>query len=347
MKNSSSPIYLDAAMEEHIELMYQLKPNPEDQVLFDVEMPLRARLFPFGFPIEITTNSEEILKAASESWKNFQQRFDTPPLKLKLGVTADPTDSRALPPAPLCRVQGDTMLHIADQYNFVSCDLRQGIAFGWVTEETTKSHLYLRYFLLEAAIYCMMATTRVVVLHAACITSNGYGMLLCGDSGAGKSSLAFAGARSGWTFTCDDASYLLMGRKDNMVVGNCHQFRLRDSGPQLFPELEGRSITPRAAGKPSIEIPTIELDGINTSVSATVQAIVFLNRRNVTKSELVPSSKTAARRWADPSNYTKAIAPAEHGTAVDNLFNLPVYELRYTELDWAIDRLNQLATQGS
>jgi len=330
-----------------MELMDQLKPNPEKTVLVNAEMPLRATFFPLGFPVEIITNSSEVIEAASQSWKIFPQRFETPPITLRLGVTSNPPDSSFLPPAPLCRIQANTLLHIADKYNFVSCDLSGGSAFGWVTELTARSPLYLRYHILESAIYCMMSTIRVVALHAACITSNGFGMLLCGDSGAGKSSLAFAGARSGWIFTSDDATYLLRGRNDNSVVGNCHQFRLRDSGAQLFPELEGRPITPRAAGKPSLEIPTTELSGITISETAKIQAIVFLNRNDVTKSELLPFSKNFAHKLADPADYTKTISPVEHGAAIDNLLKLPTYELRYTDLDWAIDRLNHLAQHGS
>lgn len=317
-----------------------------DQVLSDAAMPYRQTFFPLGFPVEVITNCPDVLEAAAQSWSMFQSRFDTVPLTIKLGVTSNPDASSSLPPAPVCRVQGHLATHIADRYNFISCDLETGFSFGWVTEQTVMSPLYLRYHLLEAAALCMLAGTRVSALHSACVTVNGFGMLLSGDSGVGKSSLAFAGARSGWTFTSDDASYLLLNRNDHMVVGNCHQFRLRDSGALLFPELEGRSITPRAAGKPSLEIPSTELSGIRTSESAVIRAIVFLNRRDIATSELCPFPNDIARRWFHQFHFANTTSSAQQLSAVDHLLDLPVFELRYNDLDWAITRLNLLSQQG-
>ena len=171
-------------------------------------------------------------------------------------------------------------------------------------------------------------------------------MLLCGDSGAGKSSLAFAGARSGWTFTCDDATHLLFQRDDRMVVGHCHQFRLRDSGAQLFPELEGRAITPRTTGKPSIEIPTSELPGLITSDVAIVKSIIFLNRRDVRVPELVSSRRDDACTRLKQSAFAGTASYPAQQAAISHLVDVPIFELRYTDLDWAIERLNTLAIRG-
>ena len=324
----------------------QLIPTESDPVLAFAPMPLRETFFPLGFPVEIVTNSEAVLEAASQSWSMFRPQFDHPPLKLRLGVTRDFDETASLP-TPVCRVQQHLWSNIADPYNFVHSDLNAGFAFGWVTERTAESAPYLRYYIIEAAVLSMIATLRAAPLHAACVTSFGHGMLLCGYSGAGKSSLAFAGARAGWTFTCDDSSYLPFDRKDRMVLGNCHQFRLRDSGAQLFPELEGRSITPRIAGKPSIEVPTAELEDLVTSESAIVQSIVFLNRHDVSEHELVPSSREAARAWLGQFAYSTTASFDEQQAAIDHLLDVPVFELRYTDLDWAIERLNKLAQQGS
>lgn len=322
------------------------KPSP-DHLLLNVAMPYRAMFFPLGFPVEVRTNSPVVLEAAAQSWGKFNHRFDTAPIIIQLGVTSNVKDCSPLPPAPFFRIQEHLASHIADQYNFVHCDLNSSFAFGWVTERTSHDALYLRYHILEAAAYSALAANRAAGVHAACISLNGYGVLLCGDSGAGKSSLAFAAARSGWEFTCDDASYLLLGCKDRSVVGNCHQFRLRDSGPLLFPELEGRPITPRATGKPSIEIPTAELPGITTSESATVQAIVFLNRRQERTPELLSFPKEEARIWLRKSLLATPASTIQQLNAVENLLQAPVYELHYTHLDWAIGRLNRLVQQES
>ena len=100
------------------------------------------------------------------------------------------------------------------------------------------------------------------------------GLLLCGASGAGKSTLAYACARTGFTYTTDDASYVVWNVKRASIRGNAHQVRFRPSALSLFTELEGRELTPRTEGKPSIEVRTAELPYIATAVEAAVDAVL-------------------------------------------------------------------------
>jgi hypothetical protein len=314
-------------------------------VLSNVDFPLRANYFPLGFPVQIVTNSTHIIAAAEQSWRMFRPQFQQPPLIIELGVTDDEEPSD-LPPAPVCRLREHLLTMIADARNFTACDLKRGYAFGWVTRTVAESPLYLRYHLLEASTLAMLHVLRGAALHAACVAPFGHGMLLCGDSGAGKSSLAFAGARAGWTYISDDAAYLPLHLEDRTVIGNSHQIRFRDSGVQLFPELEGRSITPRATGKPSIEVSTLEFPELITSDSAQVDYIIFLNRRNTANPGLHPFSREAAFQWLFQTPLLAAADSSLHETALRKLLEVDIYELRYTDLDWAVERLEQLALTG-
>jgi hypothetical protein len=170
---------------------------------------------------------------------------------------------------------------------------------------------------------------------------------LCGDSGAGKSSLAYAGARAGWTYVCDDASYLPLNCSDRLVIGNRHKIRFRSQGIRLFPELGERPITPRAAGKPSVEVSTAELSSLTTSDSAVIEYIIFLNRRDPGGDALVPLSKTSVLPWFRQWCFTApAQSRADQDAALDRLLAAPIYELRYRDLEWAVGRLEQLAATG-
>ena len=317
---------------------------PND-VLSNVDLPLRSTYFPFGFPVEIASNSPAIMAAAEQSWRLFRPQFSCPPLVVELGVTDDDVAVTELPPAPVCRVRGHLLTHAADARNFVTCDLRNGYSFGWVTSAVVASPLYLRYHLLDAAVYAMISSTRAAALHAACVAPYGRGMMLCGDSGAGKSSLAFAGARAGWTYISDDASYLPLHLDDRTVVGNSHQIRFRDSGVQLFPELEGRSITPRATGKPSIEVSTFEFPELTISDSTRIEYIIFLNRRNAANPGLHAFPREIARQWFRQSPLYDASSPV-HEAALNGLLDARIYELRYTDLDWAVEYLDQFVLEG-
>jgi hypothetical protein len=172
-------------------------------------------------------------------------------------------------------------------------------------------------------------------------------VLLCGDSGAGKSTLAFACARAGWTYVCDDASYLQHGRGDRQVLGHHRSVRLRPEAAALFSEVRGRPLTPRMRGKPSIEIATAELPGIRTAGECEARYMVFLNRSAEGEQELVPYPHEAARRYL--SQHLNGWEPLRRAqvASVERILSAPVYELRYRDLEWAIDRLERMVREES
>jgi hypothetical protein len=139
-----------------------------------------------------------------------------------------------------------------------------------------------------------------------------------------------------------------MDRKDRLVVGNCTKIRFRPSGAELFPELARRPLTPRATGKPSIEIPMSEWPDISTSCSAVVDHIVFLNRKDVQKHELVSLRPSTVSPW-----FRQCFLRSTHESyvaqeaALARLLSADIFELRYQDLGWAVDRINQLAMKGN
>jgi hypothetical protein len=182
-------------------------------------------------------------------------------------------------------------------------------------------------------------------VHAACVALDGHGVLLCGDSGAGKSTLSYACARSGWTYVTDDSSFLLNSGTKRLVTGNCHQVRFRPSAAELFPEIRGLEITPRAAGKPSIELPTGPMPYMNLSQNAKVDFIVFINRRPGPP-QLRPYRTDVARYFMRQALYGTPQSLATQYEAIDHLLTAEIFELRYSDLDWAIDRLKTLVREG-
>jgi len=135
--------------------------------------------------------------------------------------------------------------------------------------------------------------------------------------------------------------------RDRLVIGNGHKIRFRSAGVELFPELDGRPITRRAAGKPSIEVPTTELPGLTTTDSAVAEYVVFLNRRAPGGDALLPLSKSSVLPW-----FTQFITAATRSRAaqedtLERLLAVPIFELRYRNLDSAVERLYQLAATGS
>ena len=316
-----------------------------DPMLARVKLPLRDTFYPLGFPLEIETNSEDVLTAAAANWHGFAKLFDTPPIRLRVGVREG--RSSECPPPTICRVQQHLISQVADAENFTACDLTQGFASMWLTAAAVEHKSYLRYFFLEAAAISLLSTSHTTVIHAACVERSGSGILLCGDSGAGKSSLAYACARAGWTYITDDASFLVNNRSDRLVVGNCNQARFRPSASELFPELSGQAVTQRLqAGKPSIELKTTAVRNIATSPTSHVNHVVFLNRRNGACQELVPFPTEVARYFMQQVLISPAPMLDIQNGMIDGILNSGALELRYSNMNWAIDRLARLAEEG-
>jgi hypothetical protein len=316
----------------------------DDPLLSNVELPLRRLHHPLGFSIEIITNSDEVLAAAEESWGTLPMTFSEPPLQLRIALGQG--RSGLCPPTPVYRGQRHLLSIVADAQNFAVCDRELGFAFAWISQDAMEHKAYLRYHFLEAIALSMLASSYVTPLHAACVELDGQGVLLCGNSGAGKSSLAFACARAGWRYISDDASYMVRKGGGRLVLGNSHQVRFRPSAIELFPELEGLSVTPRAAGKPSIEFPTALMPEVTTARQSRVEYIVFLNRIESDAPELVPFPRELAVRWAAQSQADTAANDEIQAASIRDLLNAQLFELRYRTLDGAVAQLESLIRRG-
>lgn len=314
-----------------------------DPLLCKMPLPLRETFYPLGFAIEITTNAQEVIDAAEESWGASRQRFDDPPLKYRVGVVDVGTGQ--CPPALVVRAQRHLISYVADRYNHAFCDTREGFAYAWLSRGAISHRSYLRYHFLESAAYTLIGASRAIAIHAACVSRFGCGMLLCGDSGAGKSTLAYGCARAGWTYTSDDASFLLLRSTAPNIIGEARQIRFRPSAKGLFPELHGHTLTPRARGKPSMEVPLSDLPGIIQAEETRAHCAVFLNRQPETDAELRPYPPEKAMKYFKSSSDVfppEAFDPSMTA-ALDSLASLETYELLYSDLSQAVARLDQLA----
>jgi hypothetical protein len=321
-------------------LRIKLEPRPRDPLLWDYELPLRGSYYPLGFPLEIRTNSPDVLEAAEESWGKFHKSFSTPPVRIRLGVL--PGSSSLCPAAPSCRGQQNLITQVADGENYLVSDIREGFAFGWVSEAAARKHIYLRNF-MEGPALVMLECLYLTPVHAACISLDSCGVLLCGDGGAGKSSLSYACARSGWTFLSDDASMLVRKSPGRLVIGNPYRMRFRDSARELFPELRSERVSVRLSGELAIELATASVPGITTASVCTVDYLVFLNRYNPEPEGLFRFPRERALSWLNQVvRYGEQPLRAEHKAVLRRLAAVEMFEMRYTKMDTALRLLEGL-----
>ena len=312
------------------------------------DLLLHATFFPYGFPVQVWTNSEEVLANYGELWGRFEKQYDTDPVQVHVQAIEGRAggNSDECPPEPAYRMQSPLMTAVADRDNYSLIDMERGVVRITVSYAALRYPLYIQYFILGTP-GCIISTHHSTPVHAACVALDGKGILLCGDSGAGKSTLSYACARAGWTYVSDDGCFLHNGGTTRRVTGDCYKVRLRPHAAKFFPELEGMEITPRAAGKPSIELQTEPMVHISRKPTATIEHIVFLNRRWQGPPQLVPYRKDVARQFIRQTLFGLQHTQDRQYEVIERfLNNVDVFELRYSSLDWAIDRLRKLVREG-
>jgi hypothetical protein len=313
-----------------------------DPLRTTIELPHTARLYPLGFPLIVESNSPSAIRAARESWAEFPRAFDEPPVRLSLGVQGE---SSELPAGPTFLRRQHLLSIVSDARNSIVCDLKQGFGFGWVTEKVASSGPFLRYHFLEAAALTMITDLYLTPVHGGLVERSGRGILLCGESFAGKSTLAYACARAGWTLISDDATFLVRQREDRYGIGNPFSLRFREDARRLFPELGAHLAGTRPNGKIGLEVATRDLPGIRTATGATIEHVVFLNRHAGGEARL----KTLARSEAlDRLQRIPHFGPDGIQVREDcRLLNHGVWQLDYGDWESAVDRLDTLAVRGN
>lgn len=125
-----------------------------------------------------------------------------------------------------------------------------------------------------------------------------------------------------------------------MVVGNPYQIRFRESAIELFPELKNQRLARRFTGELALEVPTASLPQMRTTTQCIIDYIVFLNRSDASPARLSRFPKDVALRWLEQVIFPGQKETVEaHKASLRQLLEAEVFELRYAQLDSAIQLL--------
>uniref|UniRef100_Q01S15 Hpr(Ser) kinase/phosphatase n=1 Tax=Solibacter usitatus (strain Ellin6076) TaxID=234267 RepID=Q01S15_SOLUE len=311
-----------------------------DPLLCDFEFPLSGTFHPAGFPLHLATNSRDVMEAAAESWNPFPRLFDTPPLEFR--VLVEPAGELAA--EPRFRKQRHILSFVSDAHNFATGDCSTLAANFHLSAATAADHACLRWFYLEALAYMLLTQRYVLSLHAACVARDGQGILICGKSAAGKSTLSFAAARAGFTYLADDCTWLQLNATAPIAIGKPHQVRFRQDAAQHFPEVAGYLARLRPNGKRSIELPTSLFPALHTASRCPVRLLVFPDRESggPPRAERMVPDEVAELLLADLPSYGAEVN-AMHEHTVHSLALLPAWRLHYRTLADAIRLLAGIA----
>jgi hypothetical protein len=308
-------------------------------LLQSVLAALDATFHPLGFPVRILTDSQAVVDAALAEWSSWQPAFSDPPITIRVNVVGT---SNQRPPASIFRADGPIFEVISDSNNRARGDTRAGEATAELTPGAIENGEWLQYHFLDALVFQLITSPCLTPIHASCVALTGRAVLLAGNSLAGKSSLAYACARRGWTYVSDDSSPLLRRcASEHVVLGTPHSLRLRPDAPRLFPELAPHPTKLRGNGKTVLEIPT-RLLPIETAATACAGRFILLNRRPG-PARLAPADPSRVRdHCAQHFYHWDPPIEAAQRAAFDTMLNgIEVLSLEYSTLDEAIDLLEK------
>jgi len=318
--------------------------DPGDTLHYATPLPLHAEYFPMGQSLRIAANSRLVHAAAESIWSRF--RCISNESQVSFHVEIDSGHSRDRVAAPILRAREHLFSIIADSRNFVNADLRAGFAYAHFTHDLVADADYWRYHFLEPLAYLLVGARFFTYLHASSVSRYGRAVVLCGDSGAGKTCLAFACARRGWTFHSGDATAIL--RSDvRRIMGRPFEIRFRGDARALFKELRHFPPALRPNNKHDIEIDPVHL-GLKIEPEALASHIVFLNRTRVpVKASITPFPPDEARRRLEQDICfgDETIREAQRAALVAFL-SLPVWQLNYSDWDEAEQSLHALVAEG-
>jgi hypothetical protein len=305
------------------------------------ELPLRYTCFPLGFPLHLETNSRHILAVAAENWGHFRAEFtEAEPVHLSLAVAG--SGDGAMPGPPAFRGRGHLMTIVRDQDNQVVCDFRSRRAVGWVTPAVAQNGAVVRRHFLESSVMSMLVQAHLAPIHGALVRRNSCGILLCGPSCSGKSTLAFACARAGWQFISDDAAFLVRDRPGIYAVGNPHTLSLREDIKRWFPEFAARVPTIRPGGKLEIEVRTRNLP-IELAGGSRIDHVVFLDRAGYGNARLEPCDDDSALSWFDANvNFGEDRIRQAQRQALRRLLSAGLWWMHYRGFESAVSLLDRL-----
>ncbi|MDY0748769.1 hypothetical protein SNE35_30000 [Paucibacter sp. R3-3] len=240
-----------------------------------------------GTRFEFRSDSAELLDLVDQAYADLpaQRLGATPaPLRVDLALIDDISlADQAEPPLP--RMHGGAGLFgaVIDGANFAFAAPAARGACVSISRGLLAAHRYhARYELLEFAVFTLASRAQnLAPLHAGCVGWQGRGVLLIGDSGAGKTTLTLQALLEGMEFLTEDASFV---DPASLKVTGVANFLHPRFDALRFVKAEARRVQMQAAPvirrRSGVEKFEVDLRGSGAVLAATplaLQAIVFLS----------------------------------------------------------------------
>ncbi|HUE11778.1 MAG TPA: hypothetical protein VMQ54_12595 [Steroidobacteraceae bacterium] len=178
------------------------------------QMLVRKRLHVLGGRFLFESNSRELLRLVDSAYAGLPRHrlsANAPNLTVRLLLRPMPRRRRArAEPPPLQMLSGAGYLGGAtDSSNFVVISPPQRTALLALSRPLLRFPYHTRYEFIEFTVFTLAARSQgLVSLHAACVGRGGRGILLMGESGAGKSTVTLQCLKHGLEILAEDSVFI-------------------------------------------------------------------------------------------------------------------------------------------
>jgi hypothetical protein len=225
----------------------------DDPVLLGAFADRVLELEALGYQITVETNDERVERVARQSFGARQPHTDADsPIHLRLLVHDVAEDSEWTSMQPVLRGHGDYFYLAASRASVVSGDCRSGFAFGFISDRQAAHEEHLRSTMMQAPVLWMGSNRSLSAMHCAVVTLNGKSIMLRGRPNAGKTTLAYAALRQGFSLLCEDVGYAFPTSESIELRGIPWLLYLKPDAVRFFPELDGLDALERYNGEKKI-----------------------------------------------------------------------------------------------
>lgn len=131
---------------------------------------------------------------------------------------------------------GITIIKIDD--TIIRIDYQSSSAYCYVSPEHIDSPWVISHRIFFLPALELLRESESFYLHAGCVFNGDSGILICGGSGQGKSTLTYALARSGFSYMSDDAVFLRANGRRTGMFSFPEKLKLDSSSCSFFSEFK-------------------------------------------------------------------------------------------------------------
>jgi hypothetical protein len=303
------------------------------------QMLARKRLHVLGGRFLFESNSRELLRLVDLAYAGLPRHrlsASTPDLTVRLWLRpVKPRHRRArTEPPPLQMLSGAGYLAgDTDSSNFIVMSPAERTALLAFSRPLLRFPYHTRYEFIEFAVFTLAARSQgLVPLHAACVGRRGRGILLMGESGAGKSTVTLQCLLRGLEILAEDSVFIAPQKL--LATGVANFLHVRSDSlrwlerPEDAAAIRESPVIRRRSGVRKFEVDLRQGDFRLAPGPFKIVAIVFLTAQSAGRRRLLePLSKTnLSARLAAAQAY--ALHQPEWGTFERRLSGVAAYQLR-------------------